>query len=302
MIKLYIPNTANTSIGGGFTFLRNLRKGLEGKVEFVSKWQDADIVLVFSVTTMDKGEVHAAVNAGKKLVLRVDNIPRRSRNRRMHPAERLTEFGNKASLVIYQSKWCKKFARYFIKNENERIINNGVDIEIFNRGGREHPYKKELYINQGENFTKKYLYINYNDNPNKRFDEAIYRFEMAWRKDNERTLTIAGNAPSIYVDNPQYNWDLNVPAKVEYVGIIESLEETAKLMRAHDVLLYPSFCEAYPNTVLEAMACGMYISNINDEGGTKEAFSKNFYGSKTIQEMADEYLKTFNDLLKPVEN
>lgn len=292
MIKIYIPNTSNTSLGGGFTFIRNLRKGLTGKVEFVNTWQECDIIFVFGITTIDKGELHEAIRAGKKLVLRVDNIPRKSRNRRQSPAERLTEFGNLASLVVYQSEWCKQFAGYFISNKKYTLINNGVDDTIYNTSDR-------------KNDGKTYLYINYNDNPNKRFDEAIYRFEMEWRADNKAHLIIAGNAPSIYIENPQYNWDLNVPAKVDYEGILESPKDIADLMKRCDFILYPSFAEAYPNTLLEALACGVRPRYMNIEGGSVEAYENSRaydildeeFKVKTIYEMADEYLLEFNKLI-----
>jgi len=170
-MKIYIPNTSNTGLGGGFRFVENLIKGLKDKVEFVNTWQECDIFFIFGVTTVDKGELYEAKKAGKKIVLRVDNIPRKSRNRRMTPVERLAEFGDMSDLIVYQSDWCKYFAGYFIKNNKSVLINNGVDINIFNKENR-------------DSDGKTYLYINYNDNPNKRFDEAIYRFEMDWRLNN----------------------------------------------------------------------------------------------------------------------
>ena len=110
MVKIFVPNISNTSIGGGFTFKTNFVKALNGKVQFVDRWQDCDVVFVFSITTIDKGELHEAIRAGKKLVLRVDNIPRKSRNKRQSPAERLAEFG-KLGMVIYQSEWAKAGSR-----------------------------------------------------------------------------------------------------------------------------------------------------------------------------------------------
>jgi len=134
-LKIYIPNISQTAIGGGFTFLRNLKKSLKDEVEFVSTWQDCDIVFVFGITTIDKNEIHEAVKAGKKLVLRVDNIPRRSRNKRQSPAERLKEFGKLADTVVYQSEWAFAYAGYFAGNGV--VITNGVDTEIFNEDDRE---------------------------------------------------------------------------------------------------------------------------------------------------------------------
>ena len=291
-MKIYIPNISNTSLGGGFSFIRNFKTALTGKVEFVNTWQECDIVFVFGITTIDKGELHEAIKAGKKLVLRVDNIPRKSRNRRQTPVERLTEFGNLASLVVYQSEWCKLFAGYFIDNKKYIIINNGVDHDIYNPKDR-------------KSDDKTYLYINYNDNPNKRFDEAIYRFEMDWREDKERHLIIAGNAPSIYIENPQYNWDLNVPAKVDYEGILDNPKDISSLMKRCDFLLYPSFAEGYPNTLLEALACKVRPLYMNREGGAVEAYenSRSYdildeeFKVKSIHEMADEYLEEFNKLI-----
>jgi len=283
-MKIYIPNTSKTSLGGGFTFLRNFRKALKDKVQFVDTWQECDIVFMFSVTTIDKSEIHDAINEGKKLVLRVDNIPRKSRNRRSTPHKRLTEFGNRSAAVVYQSEWCKDYAGYFIDNANEWIINNGVDPEIFNKEDR-------------NSDGKTYLYINYNDNPNKRFDEAMYRFEMMWREDNDIKLLIAGNAPRIYLENPEYHWDLNVEADIGYAGIMQTPEETSALMKTCDYLLYPSFAEAAPNTVIEAMACGMKIECVNEEGGTIEMMNLHKDKPYTIEQMGNEYLKMFEKLL-----
>ena len=270
-------------IGGGFTFLRNFKKALHGKIQFVDNWKSCDIFFIFGITTIDKTETHKAINAGKKLVLRVDNIPRKSRNRRQSPAERLREFGAKATKVVYQSEWSKKWAGYFAGEGI--IINNGVDTSIFNTRGR-------------KSDRKTYLYIDYNPNPFKRFDEAIYWFERDWRKDNEVHLIIAGNAPKIYLENPEYNWDLNVPAKVEYVGILDTPEAVAEIMKQSDYLIYPSFAEAYPNTILEAMACGVLPIHLNKEGGAMEAYKNCMQRIKTIEEMGQEYLDLFKSILK----
>jgi len=281
-MKIYVPNISKTPIGGGFTFLRNFKKGLEGRVEFVDNWQDCDIVFVFGITAIDKDEIYTAVRAGKKLVLRVDNIPRKSRNTRQSPAERLKEFGELATKVIYQSEWCKKYAGYF--SGEGVIINNGVDTEIFN-------------CDDKETDGNTYLYMNYNDNPNKRFDEALYWFEMIWRDNHDAHLIIAGNTPRIYLEHPEFNWDLNVPAKVEYLGIMQTPEDSATLMRDCDYILFPSFAEAYPNTLLEAMACGVKPLHLNEEGGSVELYNNNKDRIKTIQEMGEEYLAVFNDIL-----
>lgn len=309
MVKVYIEYNSKMSLGGGFTFVRNFKKALKDKVQFVDNWKDCDIIFIFGITAIDKGRVYEAINAGKKLVLRVDNIPRKSRNKRQSPAERLAEFGSKADMVVYQSQWCKEFAGYFIKNENNIIINNGVDTDIFNTKDR----------NSDGNT---YLYCDYNPNPNKRIEEALYWFELEWRKNNKAKLYIVGNAPSIYKDNPDYNWDLNVPAEVKYIGVQDNPQGVANVMKECDYLLYPAFAEAYPNTLLEAMACGLEPVCVSQEGGAREVVGNSIskerskkmiqglwidecfcppkpehYKVKTIQEMGEEYLEVFKNLL-----
>lgn len=305
-MKIYFENQTNSAgIGGGWRFLENLIKVLKDKVEIVEDFKECDIFFVFGITAVDKGRVYEAHNLRKKIVLRLDNCPRMSRNKRQTPYERIREFGKLADLVVYQSNWAKEYTGYFVKNDNEVIINNGVDPSIFNTEGR-------------QSDGKTYLYINYNDNPNKRFDEAIYRFDMEWRQDNEKRLVIAGNVPRIYLEYPEYNWDLTSKAQVDYAGIMNSPEEVANLMKTCDILLYPSAMEAYPNTLLEAMACGLEPKYLNLEGGTIEAYNNSIeaYNNsiikpefelgnsprkikvKTIQEMGVEYLEQFKQLLK----
>jgi len=285
MIKIHISNISKQNLGGGWSFLRNLQKGLNGRVEFVSRWQDCDIIFVFSITTIDKGEIHNAINAGKKFILRVDNIPKKSRNPRMSPTERLAEFGNKASAVIYQSEWCKKYTGYFIDNDNEFVIYNGVDKNIFNTKNK-------------KSDRKTYLYLNYNDNPNKRFDEALYWFDLAWRKDKNSHLIVAGNAPKIYTQHPEYNWDLSVPAKVDYIGVLKTSEKVAEIMKRCDYLLIPYFAEACSNVLLEGLACGLKPVAISKEGGNIEIIKRYKKGIlPSIQDMTDEYLDIFSKIL-----
>lgn len=280
-MNVYVPNATTMTVGGGWSFLRNLKTALAGRVNFVATWQEADVVFIFSVTTTLTGEIHEAHRAGKKIVLRVDNIPRRSRNRRMSPVERMVEFAQMAKVVVYQSEWAKKYASFFCGDGI--IIKNGVDFGIFNATGR-----------QSDGHT--YLYLNYNDNPNKRFDEALYWFDIAWRGDREARLLVGGNAPSVYLENPQYKWDVPSGAAetIRYVGVQKTPEEVAALMRQCDFLLFPSFAEAYPNTLLEARACGVEPLYVNPVGGALEAERDPLVSA---QQMGESYLEVFNNCL-----
>lgn len=294
-MKIYIPNyTSGSGIGGGWSWLRNFQDGLRGKVQFVDKYFLADIYFIFSITATRTGEIEEAKKGGRKIVLRVDNIPRKSRNHRMDAAGRLSEIGALADLVVYQSEWAKNYAGYLIKNKsNEKIIRNGVNTDVFNTKNR-----------KSDGHT--YLYFNYNDNPNKRFDEALYWFDMAWRKDNQSHLVVGGSAPSMYLQHPEWNWDLPIKGQlVSYVGVIDNAFQAAALMKSCDYLLIPYFAEASSNTLLEGLACGLKPIAVNPEGGNIEIIKDCAYcfyyeatPVRSIHMMAKSYLEEFNKLLK----
>ena len=141
-MRIYIVNQSKQKYGGGFTFIRNLKYGLKRKVIFVDKWEEADIVFIAGATMADKEVVENAKKAGKRLILRVDNIPRNSRNRNTGTS-RLEKYADLADRVVYQSKWAREYVKPLIKKEGQ-VIYNGVDLEIFNPDGFEQPKNKDV--------------------------------------------------------------------------------------------------------------------------------------------------------------
>ena len=67
------------------------------------------IVLIIGVTITTPSEIHEAKKDGKKIVFRVDNVPKKSRNRRQSPYERIKEFAKLSDVIIYQSKWARDY-------------------------------------------------------------------------------------------------------------------------------------------------------------------------------------------------
>ena len=89
-MKIFTP-VMKDSISGGFSWRMNFIKGVQGKAEIVDCIDDCDIFLISGVTMIDKSDFNRAKELGKKIVLRVDNVPRKSRNKRCSPHERLKE-------------------------------------------------------------------------------------------------------------------------------------------------------------------------------------------------------------------
>ena len=117
-MKIFIPEKAKAGLGGGWTFTRNFINCMRGQVEFESRIEKCDIYFLPGPTLAEKEEVECAKGMGKKIVLRVDNMPRNSRNRNTG-ASKLLKFATMADVVIYQSHWAKDFLQPFLKREGE---------------------------------------------------------------------------------------------------------------------------------------------------------------------------------------
>ncbi len=279
-MKIYNPNISKQTLGGGHTFRRNLEKALKDKVEFVNDWEECDIYFITSVTIVDKAEVRQAKASGKKIVLRVDNMPRKSRNRRMSPAERMKGMAEMADKVVFQSEWAQEWiGSYLGCVPNSTLIYNGVDTDIFNSSQIKRDFCED----------KVFMYVQYNRDENKRMPEAFDMFTTEWIMNAEHVLWIVGQfSPELVASK----FDFFRGEKIKYYGVMDDPSRMATLMRQADVLLYPSYSDSCPNTVIEAKACGMDIRH-NGHAGVKEAVN---IKDPSLERMGGEYLELFKSL------
>jgi glycosyltransferase involved in cell wall biosynthesis len=296
MIKVYCPSVTNgAAISGGFQFLNNLKKSSEkgNLFQIVNNWQDCDVVLITGATMTDRDEMYEAKRNGKKIVFRIDNMPKDSRNRGT-AFSRMSDFAKIADFFIYQSNWAKHYVGYWIdkqldKPQNYSIIYNGVDTDIFN------------YSDNPDDREDVYLFSQYNRDENKRFPEAAYNFHMIHRGNPRAKLFLVGQFSPELVAN---NFDFFDGEFVSYQGVITDRVELANIYRKCKYLLCPYYLDASPNTIAEAMACGLVIRLLNTDGGSLDVISNNFDESNnrpkiySIDEMSKEYLKVFENLIK----
>ncbi len=279
-MKVYIPNTSKQSIGGGWTFLRNFKKGSD--FEFVDSWDKADIVLITGATMTDRNEMMDAKRDGKKIVFRVDNIPRDSRNRGT-AFSRMLDFAKMADHIIFQSKWAEDYAGWwFVDNgvditNRSDIVYNGVDEKAF--------YEVETQRKKG-----RHAFVQYNRDENKRMTEAFYLFHQAFRKDKSVELFVVGRVSPELVE---YNFDFFAGENVSYIGVIDDPKQLGDIYRTCEYLLFPAFADASPNTVMEAMACGVKVVGVNETGGTVELMD---IKGRSIEDMCNDYKVIFEKL------
>lgn len=242
-MKLHILNYEPDRRGGGWTQARYLYEGL-GCVDY----EDSDMVLITGPTMVSHEQVEQAKRAGKKIVLRVDNAVRDSRNRGTGMS-RLKSFCEQADLVIYQSEWAKKFLYPFTKKDGPVIL-NGVDTQKFSLGNPE---------------EDTYLYVRSSRDEGKQWVMAWYWFIEL--NNPEAKLNIVGK-----FSPENMEWGFDFFNKERYVFWGEQ-RDMAEIYRQNKYFLYTYTNDACSNTLLEARASGCEIIDVYGQlstGGAPE--------------------------------
>ncbi len=282
MLKIALLNDSSQLIGGGFSFIRNLKKGLEGKVEFTSL-EKCDIGFITSASMITKETAQKAIDLKKKLVLRIDNVPRNSRNRNTGTT-RIKKYAEVATAVVYQSEWARGYLSRFLGRDG-RVVYNGIDPNIFSIQGRRVDFSEGKY-------RPIYIYSRFNRDETKHWEVAWYRFQMIARKNPLAKLVIAGRFSQEQIE---CNFDFFMGEHVQYVGVIDDQEKMAKIYRGCTYFLATYFNDAYSHAYQEAMACGVELLDPDMSGGTAELVAN---GSRSLFDMAKEYLEVFEEVMK----
>jgi len=249
-MKIKIPKSTQTGIGGGISFIDNLKKA---SIHEVVADGDYDILLIAGATLCDRADFVDAKKKNKPIILRVDNILEDSKNRSTGMS-RMREYAEGANVIVYQSDWAKHILEEICGDGI--VIRNGVDSEIF--------YPAEIK-DWGDN---RIFYSKFSRNETKNFHVVQYW----WREYNlikkDDTLVLAGRFSDAIqkINNP---FEFHNGENFEYRGVIEDKHLLANIIRGCDVAFLPYFADACSNTVLECQACGVPVIYHN-YGGTKE--------------------------------
>ncbi|MDZ4228345.1 MAG: glycosyltransferase [Candidatus Levybacteria bacterium] len=282
MIKIYAP-AIKQDIGGGWTFLRNFKKGLSRYVQFVDRLEDCDLFFISGVTMVEPDDVTRAREMGKPIVLRMDNIPRKSRNKRNRVYDNIKRYSELADIVVYQSKWAAWYCAPM--SGPGEIIYNGIDQDIFNT--------KNLEDNGREN---RYLFAYHGKSELKQFWLAHYYFQTEARKNPNAEFWFIYNFKKELPELVDANFDFWNGEKYKHLDFVDDPIQMAGIMKQCKYLIFPSTVDASPNTVLEARACGMEIlyPAPADVSGTKELLE---LSDISLDRMAREYNALFELIL-----
>jgi glycosyltransferase involved in cell wall biosynthesis len=230
-VSIHVLNYEPDRMGGGWTAARYLAEGL-GNVGYA----EADTVLITGATMASHDQVEQAKRDGKRIVLRVDNAVRDSRNRGTGMS-RLKAFCEQADQVIYQSEWAKRFLYPFTKTDGAVIL-NGVDTQRFNADKRYAPQDSHLYVRSSRDEGKQWI--------------------MAWYYfvNNPGQLEIVGKFSR---ENLDYGFDFYNNERFLYMG---EQRDMADVYRRNKYFLYTYLNDACSNTLLEARASGCEIIDV----------------------------------------
>ena len=280
-MRVLIPcDTDPKGISGGLTFLRNFKKGLEQAGQWSVKEGEADVCLIPGATMITR-ETFYDIKKRMPIILRIDGIPEDWRNRGTGTT-RLKEFAKEADAVVYQSHFSRDYLGLLLKRDGG-VIYNGVDFSIFN------PTGKEAILSKGE---PRILHVMWRQDPNKRPEEVIHLFRAINLINPKALLVLVGRYPEGWAN---YNFGFFNNEKFIHIENAKD-EELAKIMRACDTLWFPSYADTCPNTVAEALACGLKVDHINQVGGVKELVARGLPDS--IKEMAEQYVALFEMILR----
>lgn len=281
---IYIAKQDSTNIGGGWSWISNALKVLP-----TTNYKNALVYLIPSPSMVSKEEVDQAQADGKKIVLRVDNIVRNSRNRNTGMS-RMKRFADQADLVIYQSNFAMGLLRPFIQKDGVVIL-NGCDQSIFNPKGRQ------------ESTTGRYMYSRVNRDETKNWEMARLYFQHVSQNQEDTKLHIVGHfSPELQ----EYNFDFYMDENYQFWGIMKDPQSLAQIYKDTDYFIYTYFNDACSNSLIEAISSGCYIADpyrmLATGGATEIVNAHKLFGEEFLglDRMGTQYKEAISQIL-PVE-
>lgn len=289
-MKLYTQGYNPDKVGGGHTFLKNFRKCFKDNI--VDNPEDCDIFFITSISMLGK---LSEIPKDKKIVLRVDNILKRSCNRDIYPfegdkvtmMEALKLVAKKSDLVVYQSEWSKELLNSFLQPKKSVVIMNSADENIFKYCEKERRPRSNVY-----------LYSRSSNHDNKGWHKCYYEYQKIHKSDPNSQLWIVGRFSPENIPN---NFDFFNGENISYFGYITDPEVMSTYFRLADTFMYHYSFDACSNTLIEAYLSGCEVNMYDDSGGAKEIKDKFVRHGREyfyLGRMKKEYENAFNEMIR----
>ncbi len=173
----------------------------------------------------------------------------------------IKKINQKSDLTVYQSNYSKKvwekgtktvFGKSTTINPNKSIIiNNGVDLSIFNKKGKKYEYGVKFPI----------LNVSASLSPKKGLYKILELAECL-KNNNDFHFYLIGNQ----INDPYCGKDISLFHNVSYLGQVKDRYKLVEYYFGAKIFIFPSEEDCSPNVILEAMACGLPILTVNSGG------------------------------------
>jgi len=173
-----------------------------------------------------------------------------------------------SDLTIYQSNYSKEswekghesiFGRTVqLKPKKSIILNNGVDMNLFNPKGDKFDLKGRWKI----------LNISASPSPKKGLFR-ILELANSLEKNDLFQFYLIGNQDK----DPIFGKYIKDYKNINFIGSIKDRKVLSKYYRSCDIFIFPSEDDCSPNVILEAMASGLPVLTVNS-GGINEIINK----------------------------
>lgn len=256
-MKIYFDNVDFSSRSGPNTFASRLAKQLMYQGHTLADPNDYDVALVFIQATN-------RLNLNKPWLLRLDGIWSKPENFKNNNFALQMSY-NHAHGVIIQSQFDRLFIeRHFGVRTNVKVIYNGIDQAEIDNAIK----KNDIQLDALRSLYDKIYISSANWHPQKRLNEN-YKLLSYFRNELKQNacLVVLGNN----ITHPE---DKTIKPYVYLAGNQEH-SNCLQLYSQCDAMFHLAYADHMPNTVIEAVACGLpiYCSNV---GGTKEIIETKF--------------------------
>ncbi len=274
--KTFIPFSDWVGLGGPHTFMGNLASWLRReKLDHSSEFAGADTV--FFPVRYDIERLYWAKLNGKKIVVRLDGVWYPQKHGDAHEAlnRNIREiYSHLADFVVFQSDYCRRQCfEVFGEIDVDRysIIVNGASLDTFSPDPARGFDRSMVRLITTGNFRDRAML------------EPVVLALDALAKTETFTLEVVGPVKEPLTDLLQRDYIIEA-------GSLES-PQIAERLRASDIFIYSHLNPPCPNSVIEAVSCGLPVVGF-DSGAMKELLP---WSDQLLAPVSGNVLQTYDE-------